>query len=65
MWRVRIDPSSTWGRWFRPAAAILIVILAALLVFREARSPDRDLFTIVALLAAVAVGLFALLHTSK
>jgi len=63
MVRVNIDPSSRWGRWFRPALALAALILGIGFAYLEARSIDRDPFTVAALLAAAAVAVLAFLFT--
>jgi hypothetical protein len=56
MFRVRIDPGSRFGRYFRPGAAAVIVIVALVLAFLELRSPQHDRLAIIALISAAAVG---------
>ena len=65
MFRVRINPDSRFGRYFRPGAAALIVILAVILAFLELQSPQRDRLAIVALIAAAAVATMVLATDRK
>lgn len=61
MLRLKIDPSGRFGRWFRPLAALVVLILGVAFALVEARSSDREMFTVAALLAAAALGAFVLL----
>ena len=60
MFRVRIDPETRFGRYFRPGAAALIVILAVVFAVLELRSPQQDRLAILALISAAAVGAMVL-----